>query len=249
MDGQTTDGGFMKKAVSFFESIPAFVLLFINFSLVLLLGIVDWLTGPEIGFFIFYPVPIAIGVWFSGKKTGLLLSFFSILIWIAADLAGGRIYSSPVIPVWNTVMLFLAYLAFTWFLDRLKRNVSRIHQQEMRLQKKQTVIQTSQQITALMAEHIGARNLEILKWINRRKESGHQVSRTVETASRKIGSCLHALTEVSYLDPFIFNSAENINSHVNLLRARLTRIQDEFHVHPAEDPETSLTEPPPFPEK
>jgi hypothetical protein len=49
--------------------------------LVALLGLVDWATGSEISFSIFYLAPVAIASWLVGSR-----------------------YTHPLIPVWNALM-------------------------------------------------------------------------------------------------------------------------------------------------
>ncbi|OGL47167.1 MAG: hypothetical protein A2161_14245 [Candidatus Schekmanbacteria bacterium RBG_13_48_7] len=69
-----------------------FIILF-NFLGVILLGVIDTVTGSEISFSIFYFIPIFIGCWYMGRSTGILLSFASAIAWFAADLLNGHGYS------------------------------------------------------------------------------------------------------------------------------------------------------------
>ncbi len=73
-------------------------------ALVVLLGVVDWMTGTEIGFSIFYLVPVAAAGWLAGRWAGVALSVLSAATWAAADHAAGARYSHPLIPVWNATM-------------------------------------------------------------------------------------------------------------------------------------------------
>ncbi len=88
----------------------------------LLLGVLDFWTGPELAFSIFYLVPIVLAVWFGGGKSpGVALSLVSALVWLWADVASGQTYSHTLIPFWNCSVRLGFFLIFTVLLDRQKR--------------------------------------------------------------------------------------------------------------------------------
>ncbi|MDH5393653.1 MAG: GGDEF domain-containing protein [Gammaproteobacteria bacterium] len=68
----------------------------------LLLGVIDYLMGPEISFSVFYTIPIIIAGWYAGKNTGLIIAIVSAAIWLVADIAAGQQYSLALVPLWNT---------------------------------------------------------------------------------------------------------------------------------------------------
>jgi len=69
--------------------------------LVALLGALDYLTGYEISFSIFYLVPIALVTWVAGLPLGIAASILSAATWLSVDLYGGQRYSQELIPYWN----------------------------------------------------------------------------------------------------------------------------------------------------
>jgi len=81
------------------KTIPAFCIL-----LIILLGIIDVITGYEVSFSIFYLLPVMIVSWYSQKYYAVILSILSALAWLIADLHAGHIYSHFMIPVWNGIM-------------------------------------------------------------------------------------------------------------------------------------------------
>ena len=93
--------------------------------LVALLGLVDWLTGSQISFSIFYLVPVAIASWLVGRWAGIGLSALCAAVWAVADLAGGSHYSHPLIPVWNAMMRGGFFLITTLLLVNLRRILER----------------------------------------------------------------------------------------------------------------------------
>ena len=69
-----------------------------------LLGLVDYITGYEVSFSIFYLIPIALVGWYSTKIYAVSISLISAVIWMYADLLAGQVYSQSWIPVWNAVV-------------------------------------------------------------------------------------------------------------------------------------------------
>src|SRR2546423_3310591 len=61
------------------------------------LGYVDYLTGYEQTFLLFYLVPIGLGTWFGDFWLGFTFSVMSIGAWVVSDVAAGV----PTGGVWN----------------------------------------------------------------------------------------------------------------------------------------------------
>ena len=49
--------------------------------IVFALGVVDWLTGYELNFFVFYFLPVSIGAWFFGFIGAVSLAILSAGVW------------------------------------------------------------------------------------------------------------------------------------------------------------------------
>ena len=87
---------------------------------VVVLGIIDKITGSEISFSIFYLIPIIFVTWFSNRWVGIFISGASAIAWLMADLMAGQIYSLWIIPYWNSIMRFGIFLVNVYILSRLK---------------------------------------------------------------------------------------------------------------------------------
>lgn len=92
----------------------------VGIGLVLSLGIVDYLTGYELSFSIFYLVPIALVSWFGNRRLGLAISGASALTWFMADLLSGNFHSSSVLYLWNALMRLGFFMIVTGLLSALK---------------------------------------------------------------------------------------------------------------------------------
>jgi len=74
--------------------------------LVLGLGILDAVTGYEVGLSVFYLAPICLVTWFAGRGPGLLIAVASAITWLTADIAAGHAFSHVAISVWNATIRF-----------------------------------------------------------------------------------------------------------------------------------------------
>ena len=89
-------------------------------GLVAMVGLLDYWTGPEISFSIFYLIPIGAIAWGIGRNAGMVISFESAVAWLLADLVGENRYSSAVIPYWNATMRLGIFMLVTLLLSALK---------------------------------------------------------------------------------------------------------------------------------
>lgn len=87
--------------------------------LILLLGATDYLTGNEIVFSLFYLVPILLLTIAVNLTSGLLVSFLSALVLLAAEIAAGQSYSHPLIYFWNTVIRTVFFSFFSYLVATL----------------------------------------------------------------------------------------------------------------------------------
>jgi diguanylate cyclase (GGDEF)-like protein len=96
-----------------------------NTLLVVIIGIIDFYTGYQISFSIFYLIPIVWVTWRNGRNQGLIISFFSMIAWLAADLLAEHFYASDLIPYWNAFMRFCVYVFITILISKLKKSLEK----------------------------------------------------------------------------------------------------------------------------
>lgn len=84
------------------------------------IGAIDYLTGYELFFSVFYLLEVGLAAWFVGAGFGLLMSVLSVIVWIGGDLAAGAHYSNLVVPIWNAVILMVFYFIVVWLLTHLR---------------------------------------------------------------------------------------------------------------------------------
>jgi hypothetical protein len=88
--------------------------------LVGVLGVLDYLTGWELGFFVFYFIPIGLAAWSAGPWTAYGLAFLSALAWLLADHHSLTPYSSNVYFFWNGVIRLVAFVIIAWSVRRVR---------------------------------------------------------------------------------------------------------------------------------
>jgi diguanylate cyclase (GGDEF)-like protein len=93
----------------------------VAFVLVGLVTALDFVTGWELSFSIFYLAPISIVTWSIGRRAGLPLAVLSAFAWVAADLMAGREYTHLGIAYWNATSRLGFFVLAVLGLSTLKR--------------------------------------------------------------------------------------------------------------------------------
>jgi hypothetical protein len=86
----------------------------------LLIGWLDYITGYEFGFFIFYFIPVAIAAWLCGKRSGLAMAFTSALCWYLSDKYTHHPYSEAFFIYWEMFMRLLSFLTTALTVSRIR---------------------------------------------------------------------------------------------------------------------------------
>jgi len=102
-------------------------LVFAGFILIGIIGSIDYLTGYEFAFSVFYVLPIFMVTWFTNQRFGLVISVASAIVWLVADVSTGQTYSSPFIPLWNSFIRFAFFIIIAILLSSLKSSLELAH--------------------------------------------------------------------------------------------------------------------------
>jgi diguanylate cyclase (GGDEF)-like protein len=100
-----------------------------GFALILLLGIIDYFTGFELSFAVFYLLPVALVAWFASKKAAIITSIASAGAWHEANQLAGAHFSTALIPLWNATTRLGFFLVVALLLIRLKESMA--HEREL----------------------------------------------------------------------------------------------------------------------
>ena len=109
------------NAREYFKKEPAFASVVLGLVLAGLLGLLDLAIGPSVSFELFYLAPVGLVCWFAGRRAGLLLAFFSAVIWFAANTVWNPISLTSPVPYWNALTKLGFLAAAAWLLPAMKK--------------------------------------------------------------------------------------------------------------------------------
>lgn len=119
----------MSRVLPFLNEQPRMRIVLLGFLSVAFLGTLDYLTGYEISFSIFYLLPVAVAAWYADRRAGTLVSCAAAASWLLAELLAGASHTHPAIPLWNTLVRLGFFLIVTYILATLR--VARQNQESL----------------------------------------------------------------------------------------------------------------------
>jgi hypothetical protein len=85
----------------------------------------DWVTGYEFGFFIFYFLPVSIAAWACGRRWGLGFGVAAGVCWYLSDRWSGHQYSRAWFLYWESFMRLASFLTTALTLGQIRAMVGR----------------------------------------------------------------------------------------------------------------------------
>lgn len=82
----------------------------VSFAILFFIGWLDYVTGYEFGFFIFYFIPVSISAWLCGKRSGVTMAFASAACWFLSDKLTHHPYPNAYFIYWEVFMRYLSFL-------------------------------------------------------------------------------------------------------------------------------------------
>jgi hypothetical protein len=107
------------------RALPRWAVVALAAALLVAITWVDYVTGYEFGFFVFYFVPVSVAAWLLGRRAGLAFGFASAACWYLSDRLGGHVYSRAWFVYWETFMRLVSFLTTALTLARIRRNLTR----------------------------------------------------------------------------------------------------------------------------
>jgi len=97
----------------------------VGLLLVVLLGVINCLSGPDVSFLIFYTAPIILAAWYVGRNAGFLMCAASGSSWVVVAVLTHEHYASPFIPYWNVSVLLGFILILSYIVSAFKRSLEK----------------------------------------------------------------------------------------------------------------------------
>ncbi len=88
--------------------------------LVLLIWLVDYVSGPQLSISIFYLLPVGLATWYINRWAGFLVALASAAAWLVTDLTTNPYYDNHLIPFWNAGVRLGIFVIVTYVLSSLK---------------------------------------------------------------------------------------------------------------------------------
>jgi diguanylate cyclase (GGDEF)-like protein len=89
--------------------------------LIIVVGLLDFLTGNEVAVSLFYLIPIALVTWRAGRRFGIAASVVSALVWLVTAIASGPTHLPATIDAWNTFIVLSFFLVVVGLLSALRK--------------------------------------------------------------------------------------------------------------------------------
>ena len=91
------------------------------------MGYVDFLTGYDLGFFVFYAVPVGLAAWYLGRWPAVCVALGASVAWWLADYFNGAKYSARFYYYWNNSIHFLGFVINAVTIATIKTDLDERH--------------------------------------------------------------------------------------------------------------------------
>jgi diguanylate cyclase (GGDEF)-like protein len=116
---------FLRKIQHSLEVLDDRILLALLVVMIAFLGYLDYISGFEFSFSLFYLFPVTAAAWFVNRKSAIYLSFVSTVVWYISNLLAGQTYTQPVIGYWNAAVRLGFFIITALLLSRMKESLDR----------------------------------------------------------------------------------------------------------------------------
>ena len=99
------------------------VAMLVSAFILIALCFLDYITGYEFGFFIFYFIPVSLAAWYGGKKEGIAMAVACGICWYLADRLAHHPYSRSYFIYWETFMRLVSFLTTSLTLSQIRNMV------------------------------------------------------------------------------------------------------------------------------
>lgn len=103
-----------------------------SLAIVLLIAWLDQVTPREIGFALFYLVPIALSAWYGGVGPAVVVATLAGASWLVADLGGRPDGSAVAISLWNAFTRCVIFVSEGVFIAILRRDREKLRELALR---------------------------------------------------------------------------------------------------------------------
>jgi signal transduction histidine kinase len=161
-----------------FSNWPKPLLIAATVVLVLIVAMVDLLTGDELSFYVFYFMPVIFAAWNLSGKWAAATACLCTIGWLGEEYLAGHVYSTKGMLVANTSIRLISYLLMGYFFSKLRQSRAELRMYANELE--QRVAQRTYKLQERVAE------LEMVSYA---------VSHNLRAPLRAMGGMAHFLEE------------------------------------------------------
>ncbi len=114
----------------------------------------DYATGDEVLFFVFYFIPVSLCGWYLGRRSTLAMAALSGVSWFLVDRLSGHTYAHEGIRYWNGCICLIAFAIIGFILHHLRRAYARQERTREDLEKALADLQRSTEEIRDLQNHL-----------------------------------------------------------------------------------------------
>ena len=111
----------MLKEFKVFEGRSLLFWVTTNVVLIGALGFMDYVTGHDFSFSLFYLIPISLTTWYANRNLGISSAVLSTVIWLIADIYTRENSLYPLLYFWNTLMRLGFFIIVIYLISELRK--------------------------------------------------------------------------------------------------------------------------------
>jgi diguanylate cyclase (GGDEF)-like protein len=114
----------LRQLIDWLDAFERNVVASISIAAILLLGLTDYRSGPEVAFSVFYLLPLSLIALQAGLRLGICACLVAAATWAVADIAAGQHYSARWIYVWNTSSRLFVFVIVVTLFHHVRRSLT-----------------------------------------------------------------------------------------------------------------------------
>jgi|SRR5690348_239038 len=113
----------LAAAARYLDQCPKALILAIGLSATALLGVLDYVTGPDLSLIVFYAAPVVFAAWFAGRSPAFFVVAACAVALMVGEVLGIRDPTLPWLPYWNMGVKCGALLLVALLTSDLRRQL------------------------------------------------------------------------------------------------------------------------------
>jgi signal transduction histidine kinase len=140
----------MLKWVRYFNHWPRALTVAVGLCLVGAIGWVEYWTATKVSLVVIYLIPISFCTLAANRVCGIVAATASAVTWLTSELLAGVVHPHSLAPYWNTLTLWVSYMAGVFLLSALRESLERLEE----MVEKRTAALNATELQLIQAEKL-----------------------------------------------------------------------------------------------